>query len=271
MNIRRIISSSLQSIILTVTALSLASCGRGTDLEKLGTDVGAVSARIEHLTKGSPEAVGAFSLKLADTAVNAQATIQPGIFDLKLLGSDLTDFAVAAYLHANAGDTLVIDAVNGMAKAERPLYIALTQGDCQFSRSLGPSRLKTLYKESLANLNRSAAAADAARLTGSWAEKVFRTEGATEFECVYSTNQIIINVTYPDADASPLKGVSNPTPALKGMLVEAAEAHYARYGLLRPAITQLMTDLGVKELRLTYKYSDGKPAPSVRLEWGKDL
>lgn len=268
---RKNIFSSLQAIVLTVASLAFTSCGGGSDLQKLGDNVGAVSQQIDRLVKGSPEAVGSFKLNLADTAVNAEATILPDLFDLKLLGTDLTDFAMAAYLHACADDTLVIDIVNEMAKGKLPLQINLTQGDCRFSRSLDPARLKTLFKESLANLNRSAAAANAAQLTGSWAEKAFRTEGVTEFECIYSTNQIIINLTFPDVDASPLKGVSNPSPALKGMLVDAAEAHYARYGQLRPAITQLMIDLGVKELRLTYKYSDGKPAPSVRLEWGKDL
>ena len=272
---RKSIFGSLQDIFLTVTALTFSSCGGGNNLENLRTDVNMVSERIAPVVKESPEAAGDFSMNLTEQAVTFDASVAQNLFDLKMLDPNLAEFAIASYLHVLNPDgnrnAEVADMINNMAKNELPLAITLTQGDYKFNQQLEPARLKTLFKEALTNLNRSGAAANAAKLTGSWAEKVFKTEGASEFECIYSTNQIIINVTYPDVNASPLKGVTNATPALKGMFIDAAEAHYAKYGALRPAITALMIDLGVKELRLTYKYADGKAAPSVRLQWGKDL
>ncbi|MDE6098932.1 MAG: hypothetical protein K2L80_05235 [Muribaculaceae bacterium] len=272
---RKYIISSLQAIFLVLTALGASSCGGDNTLQNLDTDVKMISSRLDSTAKGSPDAVNAFSMQLTDNAVALEAGITPGIFDLKLLEPGLAEFAVAAYLHVLNPDgnrnAEVADMINNMAKTKIPLEITLTQGENRFNQSLDAPRLKTLFKESLTNLNRSSAAANAASLTGSWAEKVFKTEGASDFECIYSTNRIVITVTYPNVAASPLKDVANPSPALKSMLADAAEKHYAEYGAMRPAVTQLMTDLGVKELRLTYKYSDGKPAPSVRLEWGSDL
>lgn len=272
---RKTFLNPLYAIVLTLTAMAFTACSGDNSLQNLTTNVDTISGNLEAVAKGSPEAVSNFSMTLGDKAVSLEAGIQPDIFDLSLLEPTLAEFAVAAYTHALTPDgkrnAEVADMINNMSKCERTLDITLTQGAAKFEQSLDAARLKTLFKESLTNLSRTTAAANAATLTGSWAEKVFKTEGASEFECAYRTNQIVITVTYPNVAASPLKDIQNPTPALKGMLSDAAEAHYAKYGDLRGAVTQLMVDLGVKELRLTYKYADGKAAPSVRLEWGKDL
>ncbi len=229
---RKSIFGSLQAIFLTVTALTFSSCGGGNNLENLRTDVNMVSERIAPVVKESPEAAGDFSMNLTEQAVTFDASVAQNLFDLKMLDPNLAEFAIASYLHVLNPDgnrnAEVADMINNMAKNELPLAITLTQGDYKFNQQLEPARLKTLFKEALTNLNRSGAAANAAKLTGSWAEKVFKTEGASEFECIYSTNQIIINVTYPDVNASPLKGVTNATPALKGMFIDAAEAHCVR-------------------------------------------
>lgn len=271
----RFIFRPLAAFAALALAVILPSCGGGNDVQNLENNVQTIAGRIDSTVSRSPEAVKSFSMKLSDKAVDFSAEIAPDIFDLKLLEPSLAEFAVAAYAHVTGSDgkrdAAVTDMINNMSKAGRPLQMVLSQGSSKFEQTLDGSRLKTLYKQSLTDLNRTTAASNAAQLTGSWAEKVFRTDGATDFECVYSTNRIVITVTYTSAAASPLKDVTNPTPALKGMLADAAEAHYSKYGELRPAVTALMKDLGVKELRLTYKYSDGKPAPSVRLEWGSDL
>ncbi|MDE5643063.1 MAG: hypothetical protein K2I56_06185 [Muribaculaceae bacterium] len=272
---RKTIFKKLCAIVLTMTTLSFAACTGDNALMNLGTDVDIISQSLDSVAKGSPKALNSFSMKLTDEAVKLEAGIDPGVFDLSLLEPALAEFAIASYEHALTPDgnrnAEVADMINNLAKCELPLSVSLTQGATKFDQTLDGARLKTLFKESLTNLNRTTAASNAAQLTGSWAEKVFKTEGASDFECAYSTNRIVITVTYPNAAASPLKDVANPTPALKGILADAAEAHYSLYGELRGAVTTLMMDLGVKELRLTYKYADGKPAPSVRLEWGKDL
>lgn len=262
---------------MMTVAILLTACGGANNLQNLQTNVDQLSEKLDSVAQKSPKAIAGFDMDLNkdEKCVTADIKFAPGLFNLSLLQPALAEYAIAAYLHDlnadNNRDAEVADMINNMAKTDYTLNLMLASDSGNFDIVLASSRLKTLFKEQLQNLNRTSAAANAAELTGSWAEKVFRTPGASDFECVYRTNEIVITVTFPSVKESPLNDVSNPTPALKGMLGEAARAHYALYGDLQPAITRLMLDLGVKDLRLTYKYSDGRQAPSVRLEWGQDI
>lgn len=254
---KKILSGALCAIAIVAAMAGLSSCNNDKARQEVATDAETLNGKLGKIMADAPDVVSDFKMSANEKDVTVSAAVKPEAFDLKLLDSVLADFAMASYLHADGGaDEDVVSLINNMTKAEMPLELSLTQGDTRYQLTRTAAQLKAFKSTDLASLNRATAATNMAELlSGIYATK-FKTDAATDYQCMFMGQTLEITVTYPNRDASPFAKIANPANVLKGDMADFTDAYLALYGSLEPAVRKLFKDLGLMKIHIVYKAAD---------------
>lgn len=266
------IYSGLRLCAVALCLSLLAACGgKSKAREALGENFIYVSQMTNTTLAESASAVKAGDFKFENDKLSATFNLTDSMFAPKDISADLAQYAMARYLTANSADQQVIDLINNMSKGEVPLTLTLSKGGDSQSYEFSGSQLKGLLKSGGSNLNTSAIGANIAELFVPWAKQQFGNAACTDITSRIDNKMIRIALTFSDLKQSPVGAVSNPAPALKGMLIDRADAEFNRFGALRQPLIDMIKSLNIDGIMLEYKGPDGKTAYGVRCEFGSDL